>query len=233
VKGGQDLREVVDPARRGCQAVAMSGALDLDRVDELCIRLVYSRVLEGPAHDVFLLDTRPAPSTGRFDETPYLDWLEPVLHPAGEAQAPSVVHLNRSHRSWADSAGEAEIVVALATGRSTTMDRAAVESIGSVFGKILEHAGDPPPPPLARADALLEAKLRVERAYAEVHADRLAVTDEEHIAGSRTWSVGLTLDSRARFEVRIGFVDGDPRATHIRRRSGSEILDSIGTGADG
>lgn len=211
----------------------MTGTLDLDRVDRLSVRLVYSRVLEGPAHDVFLLETRPALSTGRFDETPYLDWLEPVLHPNGDGYAPSVVHVNRTHRNWVDSAGEAEIVVSLATGRSTTMEPAAADSVGSVFRTILEHAADERPAALGHRDALREARLRVERAYTEVHADRLAVTDEEHVPGSGMWSVGLVLRGRARFEVQIGFVDGDPRVTHIRRRPGSEIVDSVGTGTDG
>jgi hypothetical protein len=232
--GGPDnLTEVVDPIRRRCQAVAMTGTLDLDRVDELRIRLTYSRVLEGPAHDVFLLDTRPVPSTGRFDETSYLDCLEPVLHPQGEGWAPAVVHVNRTHRNWVESAGEAEIVVALATGRSTAMDQAATEAVGSVFAKILQQTADEPAAALGHRDALLEARLRIERAYAEVHADRLSVTDEEHVPASGMWSVGLVLDDRARFKVRIGFVDGDSRTTHIRCLPGSEIVDSVGTGGNG
>lgn len=212
----------------------MTGALDLDRVDELSIRLTYGRHLEGPAHDVFLLDTRPQLPTGRFDERPYLDRLEPVLRPDGGDWAPTVVHVNRTHRNGAECDGEAEIVVALATGRSTTMERAAVDTIGSVFRELLDLSGD-----RARAttldheQALLEARLRVERAYVDVEADLLTVSDEEHVAAAGLWSVGLVLLGRVRFGVRIGFVDGDPRTTHIRRLPGSEIVDSLGTGSAG
>lgn len=209
----------------------MTGTLDLDRVDELRVRLTYSRVLEGPAHDVFLLDTRPPPSTGRFEERAYLDGLEPVLRPHGGDWAPTVVHVTRTHRNWADDGGVAEIVVALATGLSTTMEPAAVDTIGSVFRTMLEQVGDrEAAAALDHEHALREARLRTERGYVDVHADLLSVTDEEHMPASGMWSVGLVLADRARFSVRIGFVDGDARTTHIQRRPGSEIVDSLGVG---
>lgn len=208
----------------------MGDMLDLDRVDEVCVRLAFSRILEGPAHDTFLLDARPAISTGRFDERPYLDRLEPVLRSHGGRWVPSVVHLNRTHRTWGKGPNQAEIVVALATGRSTTMEPAAVAAIGSVFRAILDQAGETPPTALDRRQALLEARLRVERGYAEVHADRLRVSDEEHTPTSGTWSVGLVLDDSTRFTVRIGFVDGDPRTTHVRRLPDSEVVDSLDVG---
>lgn len=211
----------------------MTGTLNLDHVDELCIRLTYSRFLEGPAHDVFLLDIRPPCSTGRFDERPYLDRLQPVLHSHGGGRASSVLHVNRTHRDW-EGADEAEIVVALATGRSTTMEQATVGAIGSIFREMLDQANDgASAAALDHQHAVLEARLRIERCYAEVHADLLRVTDEEHVPASGMWSVGLVLGDRARFRVRIGFVDGDPRTTHIRQLPGSEVVDSVGTGNNG
>lgn len=212
----------------------MTGLLDLDRLDRLCIRVVYSRVLEGPAHDVFLVEMRPSVSTGRFDERRYLDCLEPVLGSSvGGGRAPVVVHVNRTHRNWAEGAGEAEIVVGLATGRSTSVDEDAADAIGSAFRRMLVLSGDEAPAAaLDQPRALLEARLRVERGYPEVHADRLTVSDEEHVPVSGLWSVGLVLGQRARFRVSIGFVDGDPRTTHIRRLPGSEVVDSLGTGGN-
>lgn len=212
----------------------MADTLDLDRVDELHVRVSYGRALEGPAHDVFLLDTRPGPTGGRFDERSYLDLLEPVLRPPGGELVPAVLHVGRTHRHGTEGADEAEIAVVLATGRSTAMRRAAVDTVGSVFRAVLDRAGEEAGAAVLDHDqALLEARLRLERGYADVDADLLTVSDEEHLPASGTWSVGLVLAGRARFNVRIGFVDGDVRTTHIRRLRGSEIVDSLGTGADG
>lgn len=209
----------------------MTGVLDLDRVDELRVRLSYGHLLEGPAHDVFLLDLRLAPSAGRFEERPYLDALAPVLRSPGGDWAPTVVHVNRTHSNWAGESGVVEIAVALATGRYNTLARDAVDKIHSAFRSMLDGSGDAAAPTsLDHEQALLEARWRVERGYGDVHADLLAVTDEEHVPASGMWSVGLVLADRARFSVRIGFVDGDVRSTHVQRRPGSEVVDSLGTG---
>ena len=77
-------------------------------------------------------------------------------------------------------------------------------------------------------EAITEAQLSVERAFSDVHADRLAVTDEEHIAGQGMWSVGLALPNEARFRVLLGFVDGIPGTTHIRCMPTGDIVGSMG-----
>lgn len=207
-------------------------ALDLGRVGDLRIKVTFGRVLEGPAHDVFLLDVHPPSTPGeRFDETPYLDVLEPILHTHGTTD-PYVVHVNRTHSSWDESAGKADIVVALATGHTSRVEPTAAASVASAFRKILGHA-DEPAPGLGHDDAITRARLSVESAYPDVHADRLMTTDEQHMASSGTWSVGLSLPDLARFQVTLGFVDGDAGTTHIRRTPASEVVDSIGTGSDG
>jgi hypothetical protein len=211
----------------------MSGTLHLGRVDQLRVRLTYSRVLEGPAHDVFLLDVQPKDPTERFDEAPYLEMLEPVLHTHGAAPDPCVVHVNRTHRSWTASPGDAEIAIALSTGRATALDHDSTEVVRSAFRKVLEHVDAERTPPLSHHEAIIQARLRVEEAYPEAHADRLAVTDEEHIAARGMWSVGLVLSNLVRFHVLLGFVDGVAHTTHIRRMPGSEIVDSVGTGDNG
>lgn len=205
----------------------MSGSLDLARVDELHLRITYSRMLEGPAHDVFLLET-PTPATSEFEERPYLDILAGVLHAHGAAADPCVVHLNRTHRSWSPSAGEVEIVVALATGYATVTDPEATQAVASAFREVLGHVGAAEVSALTHGEVITEARLRVERAYPEVHADRLDLTGEEHVAARRLWSVDLVHSGTARFEVALGFVDGDPRTTHIRRLPFSEVVDSVG-----
>lgn len=208
----------------------MSGHLTLDRVDQLHVRIAYSRVIEGPAHDVFLLDVTTASQTARFDEAAYLVVLEPILHAHGAAADACSLRVSRTHRSWSESPGEAEISVALSTGREDKTDRGATEAVRSAFAALLSHSGDGRPGPLTHPEAITEARLRVERAYADVYADRLTVADEEHMASQGRWSVGLVhMPSSARFRVTLGFVDGDLRTTHIRRVPDGEVVDSVGT----
>lgn len=207
----------------------MTGHLRVDRVDQLHVRLTYSHLVEGPPHDVFLLDVEAVAST-RFDETAYLDILEPVLHTHGEAADACSVRVSRTHRSWSASAGEAEIAIALATGRADTTDHGSTEAVRSAFRQLLSLAEDENPASFTYQEAITEARLRVERAYADVHADRLSVTDEEHHASQGLWSVGLVhLPTRARFRVVLGFVDGDLRTAHIRRVADGEVVASVGT----
>lgn len=207
----------------------MSGQLSVDRVDQLHVRVTYSRMIEGPAHDVFLADVDPLPSTTRFDEAAYLAILEPVLHAHGKTADACSLRVSRTHRSWSSSVGEAEIAVALSTGRADSTDAASTESVRSTFRTLLAVAGDAEPLVFGHPDAVTEARLRVERAYASMHADRLSVTDEEHVTSEGMWSVGLVHSDRARFRVLLGFVDGDLRTTHIRRVTGAEVVDSVGT----
>lgn len=214
----------------------MTRPLRLGAVDELRVRLVFSRVLEGPAHDVFALDVRPggsgasgAPTGGAsgppFDEAPVLDLLSPVLQ-AGGPEA-YVVRVNRTQFGWAGGVDTAEIVVALATGLATSMDASATELVRSALRGVLRHVGTSPERSPGHDQALDEARLRVEAAFPDVHADRLVLTDEEHVADGG-WSVGMSFAGSARFWVVLGFVDGDPRTTHVRRMPGSEIVDSVG-----
>lgn len=206
----------------------MTGHLRVDRVDQLHVRLTYSHLVEGPAHDVFLLDVGTKSSTG-FDESAYLDVLEPVLHAHGEAADACSVRVSRTHRSWSTSRGEAEIAVALATGHADTTDHGSTEAVRSAFRQLLSM-DEEESASLTYQEAITEARLRVERAYGDVHADRLSVTDEEHQVSQGLWSVGLVhLPTRARFRVLLGFVDGDPRTAHIRRVSRGEVVDSVGT----
>lgn len=209
----------------------MSSSLRLGAVDELRVRLVFSRVLEGPAHDVFLLDVHPQAPAGRLDEAPILALLEPVLHAPGTAAGAYAVRVNRSHHSLPTEPDQAEIVVALSTGLATAMEPSATEVVRSALRNVLAHVGAEKGAALTHEEATDLARLRVEEGYPDVHADRLALTDEEHVVADGSWSVGMRLGTEARFQVTVGLVDGDPRTCHVRRLPGSEVVDSVGTGA--
>ncbi|HEX6246226.1 MAG TPA: hypothetical protein VFZ64_00025 [Nocardioidaceae bacterium] len=209
----------------------MSSSLRLGAVDELRVRLVFSRVLEGPAHDVFLLAVRPLASGEGIDEAPILDLLEPVVHTRGTAEDAYVVHVNRTRHSWTGGTHQTEIAVALSTGLATTMDPSATEVVRTTLREVLAHVATQKGPALTHEEATEQARLRIEEAFPDAHADLLTLTDEEHVVADGSWSVGTRLPNGARFQAVVGFVDGDPRSSHIRRLSGGEVVDSVGTGA--
>jgi len=208
----------------------MSGALQLGPVGEVRIGLTFASAIEAPPHDTFLLDLHPDVSADPFDERPYLAAVASLVSPAGAAPPPGVVHVNRTQAVGTDRAGEADIVIALADGEEHALEPAAVDMARSALRSILTSHGAPQTRALGHDEALLEARRRVEASYPEAQAERLVVTDEEHMASQGMWSIGLALAPAARFEVLLGFVDGITQTTHIRRMPGTEVVDSVGTG---
>lgn len=208
----------------------MFGAIHLDRVDELRIRLAYSSTRDGPTHDVFLLDAHLPPTAGPFDESVYLAALEPVLHAHGAQPEPCVVRLTRTHRSWTGTHGEAEITIGLSTGGGRAVDPGSRQAVLSAFQDILRRVDAVNGHPPDHGEAVAEARQRVQEAFPEVAAGSLLVTDEEHRASAGMWSVGLALPGLARFTVLLGCVGGIPGTAHITRMPTNEVVDSVGTG---
>jgi hypothetical protein len=208
----------------------MFGPIDLDAVDVLRIRVACSSAPEGPSLEVFLLDTHLPLGAGPFEESVYLKALEPVLHTHGPRPEPCVVRLTRTHRSESGTHGEAEISVGLSTAGGRAVDPATREAVLSAFRDVLRRVdlvnGHTPD----HAEAIAEARLRVQEGFPDVDAASLLVTDEEHRASAGMWSVGLALPEVARFKVLLGCVDGVPGTTHITRRPTTEVVDSVGTG---
>jgi hypothetical protein len=209
-------------------------ALSLGHVAGLRVMVSVGHVLDLPPRDAFLLDVRPAPTLdGHFDEAPYLEALEPIMHAGGTAPEQHSVQLSWKRYSWAGDAADVDIVLALA-GQSPShrLDRATTDEIYAAFRKILAHAAAPASPDrmeLARDDALSTARRRVAYVYPGVRAEDLAVTDEEHHAASGSWSLGLATPDLVRFQVTLGAVDGVPTTTHVRRTSPREVVDSVGS----
>jgi hypothetical protein len=202
--------------------------LNLGTIDQLRVRVGFGRMLDGPAHDVFLLDV-PVAAGEAFDETPYLEALEPILYAESETPLVYSVNLNRHHMSWGPSAGEAEIRLHVTTGSvSARLTSTALDAVTVAFRKVFEHSGRPARE-LRHDDAIALARVRVEEAYPEVHSDVLSVSDEEHRASHGSWSIGLRTRDLDRYVVVIGFVDGYADSAHIRHQPRSEVLDSVGS----
>lgn len=206
----------------------MFGGLDLDRVDDVRVKLAYSEVPDGPPHEVFLLDAH-LEDPGAFDAHSYFEDLEPVLQVLGQAPDPCVVRLVRTHRSGSARTGEVEISIGLTTSTTRPVDHASTEAVTAAFRRILQRvtpAGGSSP---GHDEAMAEARLRVQEAYPGASADSLAVTDEEHLAHAHMWSVGMTRGTTMRYHVVLGFVDGMPGTAHVRRMPTGEVVDSVGS----
>lgn len=211
----------------------MPTAYESGHVERVRVRLACSRGLEEPAHDVFLLETGTGDGATRFDEGPYLADLAPLLSPAGPPANRWEVHVGRTHRSWVSGAGEAEITILLATGRSSHLAPGAAELVRAAFRRVLARspAGDVPVRVLdqGREEVIAAARHSVAKADPAVATDQLVLTEEDHIPAEGMWSVGLMQPGVAWFEVLLGFVDGVPGTAHIRRTTAIEVVDSVGT----
>jgi hypothetical protein len=198
----------------------MLTALRQGRVAGLRITVACARSLDEMPSDVYLLELGPTDETalgeGRFDEVRYLEYLEPVLDAAGGP--PSwVVDVTRTHRSDHDGVGKAHLSVLLGMGRPP-----------SGTGPDPDLTPAPPAVEPTRDEALAAAADAVTHAFLGIDPDILSLTDEEHHAAERRWSVGLAVPGVARFQVQLGFVPGAPTSAHVRRLPVSEVVDSVG-----
>lgn len=213
----------------------MLTALRQGRVAGLRITVACARSLDETPFDVYLLDLAPtnesADGEGRFDEVSYLEHLEPVLDAAGGP--PSwVVDVVRTHRSDRDGVGQAYLAVLLGTGRvpsATGPDPDLTPVVRSAFARMTR----PPAPPAAadvpaRDEAIAAATAAVVHAFPGVEPGALSLTDEEHHAAERRWTVGVASPGVARFQVQLGFVPGAPTSAHVRRMPVGEVVDSVG-----
>jgi hypothetical protein len=214
----------------------MLTALHQGRVAGLRITVACAETLDKMPHDVYVLDLSPptgeeAPA-GRFDEMPYLEYLEPVLDAVGGRPA-WVVDIDRTHRSDEDGMGRAQLSVLLATGRktyATDPDPDLTGVVQAALARMVEAASAPPAPrALGRDGAVKAATAAVSRSFPEVDAPALALTDEEHHATEGRWSLGLALPGVARFQVHLGLVPDAPTSAHVHRMPVSEVVDSVGS----
>lgn len=211
----------------------MLTALRQGRVAGLRITVSCARSLDEMPSDVYLLELGPtderALGEGRFDEVPYLEHLEPVLE-AVDGPSSWVVEVTRTHRSDHDGVGRAHLSVLLGTGRASSAsarDPGLTSRVEDAFTRIIR----PPVPPAVeptRDEALALAAAAVTHAFPGVAPEALSLTDEEHHAAARQWSVGLAMPGVARFQIQLGFVPGAPSSAHVRRMPVSEVVDSVG-----
>jgi hypothetical protein len=206
---------------------------DLTLVDAVRVRVT----LEGPdgPDEVYLLDldlVDPAPAQ---DDATYLSALSHVVELMDTAEG-CIVRIGREHRLGARSVSVLDVDVSLPrptlrvdetdpTERS--MQHEALEAaVGAAFRSVIDGFPSAATVELGHDEALALARRRVAEASAEAGATGLSVTAEEH--ANEQWAVRLADATRAAYEVRLGFADGHPGTTHVRRVRTREVVDSVG-----
>lgn len=200
----------------------MSTPQALATIDGVRVR-VTSNDLEGPA-DLFLLELDFDRPSELLDDAVYLSAFGDVVVSAADQ---CVVHIGREHRFGPEAGSTSEVVVTLAP-QPDVEQAGLVHSVTAAFRHIIDAAGAGAPVPLGHDDALRTAMTRVVDLLPEADAAGLSLSTEEHLDDE--WVVRLVEPNLSGFEVRIGFVDGHPGSTHIRRAHAEEVADSVGTG---
>lgn len=206
---------------------------DLTLVDAVRVRVT----LEGPdgPDEVYLLDLElvdPAPS---HDDATYLSALSPVVEKMDTPEG-CIVRIGREHRLGARSVSTLDVHVWLPrptvqfdemdpTGRNVQHE--AVEAaVAAAFRSVIDGFPSAPTTELGHDEALALARRRVAEASPDAGAAGLSVTAEEH--ANAQWAVRLADATAAAYEVRVGFADGHPGTTHVRRIRTREVFDSVG-----
>lgn len=206
---------------------------DLTLVDAVRVRVT----LEGPdgPDEVYLLDLELVDPAPAHDDATYLSALSPVVEKMDTPEG-CIVRIGREHRLGASSVSTLDVDVLLPrptvkfdemdpTGRNVQHE--AVEAaVAAAFRSVIEGFPSAPTTELGHDEALALARRRVAEASPDAGAADLSVTAEEH--ADAQWAVRLAGSTRLSYEVRVGFADGHPGTTHVRRIRTREVFDSVG-----
>lgn len=206
---------------------------DLTPVDDVHVMVTFA-VADGPA-EVFLLDLH-LDSPGRaLDEGTYLSALSPVVALMDSTEG-CVVHIGREHRLGARPVSAVDVLVSLPMptlradetdpDERTGQQEAVEEAVAAAFRCLIAESPPADVVVLGHDDAMTTARLRVAEAAPGTDPESLSVSAEEHVGGQ--WVVRLAGSGTGSFEVRLGFVDGHPGTTHLRRIRAAEVVDSVG-----
>ena len=207
---------------------------DLTLVHAVRVRVT----LEGPdgPDEVYLLDLDlidPAPPQ---DDATYLSALSHVVELMDTPNG-CIVRIGREHRLGAGSVSSLDVDVSLPRPslRVDEMDpternaqHEAVEAaVAAAFRSVIDAFPSAPTAELAHDEALALARRRVAEAAPDAGVMGFSVAAEEH--ANAQWAVRLTDATPAAYEVRVGFADGHPGTTHVRRIRSREVVDSVGS----
>ncbi|AXG13933.1 hypothetical protein [Intrasporangium calvum] len=206
---------------------------DLSMVDDVHVVVAFEG-RQGP-EDVYLLDLHlDRPGRAR-DESAYLAALSPVVALVDSREG-CVVRIGREHHLGNRRRSAVDLSVSLPTpmlradetdpGERTEQQEAIEAAVAAAFRTFIADNPAPWPGELGRDAAVSTARRRVAEVLAEPGAPTLSVAAEEHVEGQ--WSIRLASPASGGFEVNVGFVDGHPGTSHLRRLGTGEVVDSVG-----
>lgn len=206
-------------------AVAPAVTPALDRVDELLVVVALRGVRQVSPTDAFVVRT-DVPPEGGPDERRLLGVLAVLVGSLGPG---TLWSLDVARRHEGAGAGQptrsrADVRLDLVAPAGDTASVFArldplLREVRSLSPAAHRYAG--------RDEAITVAAGLVALVWGAGDAE-LRVSDEEHHPEQGGWTIGLTDGDVARYEVRLGVVDGDPHTAHLRRHAATEVADSIG-----
>lgn len=189
---------------------------------------------QGP-EDVYRLDLHLDRPGRALDESAYLAALAPVVALVDSTEG-CVVRIGREHHLGERRRSAVDLSVSLPTpvlradetdpGERTEQQDQIAAAVAAAFRTLIADNPTPQSGELGRDAAVSTARRRVGEVLPEADAPTLSVAAEEHVDGQ--WSIRLASPECGGFEVNVGFVDGHPGTTHLRRLGTGEVVDSVG-----
>ena len=208
---------------------------DLTLVDDVHVAVVFEE--EGGPEDVFVLELHLAAPTQAADDATYLSALSPVVGLTDRGQG-CTVRIGREHRLGDQRTSALTVAISLpkplthtdeTDPAEHTHEQQAIEAaVVAAFRAVMAETPDAPTQVLGHDDAMTTAKRRLADTFPDALGRAFSVTAEQHL--DNEWDVRLEGPSGPGFEVRIGFVDGHPGTTRLRRLPAGEVVDSVGSG---
>ena len=204
---------------------AVSGAVDVARLDQVCVIATLRRIAHPDPADAFVVSIDIAPWQA-FEERSVLDLLARVPVEMGPQTLWSL-RVERTHVGVGADPSEARAEIRLDLVAPTADAAAGLERLTALMESL---CGLVPRSTrrLTREEAIDEARVLVALVWATPSGPPLMVSDEEHHTEPHRWTLGLVGADLTRFHVDIGAAAGDPHTARLRRLAAAEVSDSLG-----
>jgi hypothetical protein len=207
---------------------------DLTLVDNVHVAVGFGG--KGGPEEVFVLDLHLAAPAEAADDAMYLSALSPVVALTHDRQE-CTVRIGREHQLGDQRTSTETVSLSLPmplpradetdpTERSHE-EQALEAAVAAAFRTVMTKTANAPVQLLGHDEALATAKRRLADIFPDALGPNLSVTAEQHLGSE--WEVRLVGLTGPGFEVRIGFVDGHPGTTRVRRLRTGEVVDSVGS----
>ena len=209
-------------------SAAASSAVDVFRLDQVCIIATLRRIAHADLVDAFVVSIDIAPWQA-FDERSVLELLARVPVEMGQQTLWSL-RVARCHEGVGQERSEARTEIRLDLVAPSSDAAAGLERLAALTQDLCGLAPRSTRR-LTRDEAVEAARDLVALVWDGAPGSALSVSDEEHHSEPHRWTLGLVGADHTRFQVDIGAVAGDPHTARLRRRVAAEVSDSVGTEA--